>query len=163
MLKFFELLVVGLLLCQPAAYCQSQSQAQSFKSPVVAKLGSLPKAISPGQKFKVNLQLDMQPGWHIYYKNPGDTGMPTQILWDLPEGFVARPLEWQKPETFVESGITTYGYKNRTTISAVIMPSKQLRATQKYRIAATVKWLACKNSCIPGSASLAVSLPVTPH
>ncbi len=153
--QFAPAIVFGALLSMPAI-----GEPERPLSPVTVTLSSNAKSISPGQKIKMTVLLQMQPDWHIYYKDPGQTGLPTQVLWKLPPGFVAGPLQWQPHETFVDSGIKTYGYKNKTTMTADIVAPKQLQRGQTCRIAATVKWLACKHSCIPGDASVAVSLLV---
>jgi thiol:disulfide interchange protein len=115
-------------------------------------------AIVPGQKFRVGLQLVMQPGWHTYYKEPGDAGMPTRITWSLPAGFTASDLEWEKPHKFVDSSITTYGYENQTLIGATITPPADLKPAQKIKISAKVKWLTCKDVCVPGGGSIVLTM-----
>lgn len=152
-------LVLGALLSVPAI-CQPEHPLNNQASPVTVSLSTDTKSVSPSQKIKVTILVQMQPDWHIYYKDHGQTGLPTQVIWNLPSGFVAGPLQWQPPETFVESGIKTFGYKNTTRISADIVAPSQLQRGQKCRIAATVKWLACKHSCIPGVASIALTLPI---
>lgn len=137
------------------------SWAQDGQSHVKAELLADSKAVQAGQPFKLGVALSMDPGWHTYFKESGEAGMPTKIEWQLPPGFQASDLQWQKPETFVDSGITTYGYKDYTVIAATITPPANLKAGESLDLKAKVKWLACKELCIPGSAEVALSLPVT--
>lgn len=119
------------------------------------------KAVVPAKKFKLGVQLKMDPGWHTYYREAGEAGMPTKITWELPQGFKASDnFYWQMPKKLVDAGITTYGYNDSTIITAEIQPPDQLKAGEKLTFKARVKWLECKDVCIPGSADLQLSLPV---
>ncbi len=118
------------------------------------------KAVQPGTPFKLGVRLDMPAGWHTYYKVSGDAGMPTGIDWALPPGFKAGPLLWQKPHKFNDSGITTYGYADHTLIAATITPPARLPPGGRLTFSARVRWLQCKELCVPGKARVSLSLPV---
>src|SRR5579883_3442099 len=118
------------------------------------------KAVVPGKKFRLGVQLKQEPGWHTYYKESGEAGMPTKINWQLPEGFKAGELLWGMPHKLVDSGITTYGYNDGTLIASEIEVPATLKPGQKLTFKAKVKWLSCKDACIPGGAELELSLPV---
>lgn len=137
----------------------ARSQTESTKSPVQAQLLADTKKVEAGKPFRLSVLLKLEPGWHVYYKDAGDAGLPTQVNWRLPQGFTAEQLEWETPETFKDSGIVTRGYKDKTTISAVIHPPKII-SSRAVELAADVKWLSCKNACVPGHASVSTSLPV---
>ena len=129
-------------------------------SAVIARLIASTKAIVPGQSFKLGVELTMAPGWHTYYKEPGDAGMPTKIIWQLPPGFQTSSLHWEKPTKFEEAGITTYGYTNKTTIATEVTPPQNLSPTKTLNISGQVKWLSCKDICIPGGTEVHLALPV---
>lgn len=118
------------------------------------------KAVVPGKKFKLGVELKQEPGWHTYYRESGEAGMPTKINWILPEGFRAGDLLWEMPHKLVDSGITTYGYNDRTLIAAEIDVPATAKPGEKLSFKAKVKWLSCKDACIPGAAELELSLPV---
>lgn len=118
------------------------------------------KKIVPGKPFRLGVELNMEPGWHTYYKHSGEAGMPSKIEWQLPEGFKASDLKWEKPHKFNDSGIVTFGYADYTLISAEIQPPATLKEGDKIDIKAKVKWLSCKDICVPGSAMVQISLPV---
>lgn len=143
------------------AYAEEDLRAQLAKSPwhSVAQLESDVKQVKAGVPFKVGVKLTMIPGWHTYYKESGDAGMPTTIKWTLPDGFTASELLWEKPSKFVDSGITTYGYHEPNLTAAVITPPANFNGPVK--ITALVKWLCCRDICIPGKAQLDIELPVT--
>lgn len=135
--------------------------AQAAKNPShsIARLVADVKSIKAGQPFKLGAKLVMEPGWHTYYKESGEAGMPTKIDWTLPPGFKAGELLWQKPSKFSDAGITTYGYDAPNLTAAVITPPASVHGPVKIK--AMVKWLCCHDVCIPGKAELTIDLPVT--
>ena len=114
--------------------------------------------ITRGQKFQVFLRMNMEPGWHTYHKNPGDSGMPTEIIWELPEGFTASEIEWPEPVRFENTGIISYGYKNLVFLTINLQAPMNLSIGEKILIKAKVNWLACNDICIPGQANLELIL-----
>lgn len=127
---------------------------------VAAQLIADTKAIVPGRPFKLAVRLIMQPGWHTYFKDPGDAGIPTKITWQLPSGFRSGNSYWQKPSRFSETGISTYGYTNKTIIATEITPSENIELAKAANLSAHVKWLSCKDICIPGQGEVRLSLPI---
>lgn len=118
------------------------------------------KAVQAGKPFKLGVQLTMDPDWHTYYKDPGEAGMATSIDWQLPPGFKAGELLWEKPHGFNDAGITTYGYSGKTFIAAPITPPVNLAPGTKLTFSAKVHWLTCKEICLPGKGSVSLTLPV---
>lgn len=155
----FAVFAQGLGVPQAASAESAQASSVHANDQVEASLISDVKAVQPGKDFRMAVELKMQPKWHTYYKDSGDAGMPTKIEWVLPEGFKASDLIWEKPEKFTEGTITTYGYQDHTVVAATITPPPSLPTGKEIEVRAKVKWLACRELCIPGSAELAVSLP----
>jgi DsbC/DsbD-like thiol-disulfide interchange protein len=77
---------------------------------VRATLSSETSAVAPGTPFWLGLRLEMQPGWHVYWKQPGDSGLPPRVKWSLPAGFAAEDLAFPYPQRFTEGTLATYGY-----------------------------------------------------
>ncbi len=127
---------------------------------VKAQLISEFKSISPGQTFVVALRLEMDKQWHTYWKNPGDSGMPTQITWNLPEDFHAGEIKWPFPQKFEENNLVSFGYEGEVFLLTEINVADTVKPGTRVEIAAEVDWLACKENCIPGHADLKISLPV---
>ena len=94
--------------------------------------------------------------WHIYWQNPGDSGIPTTMQWTLPAGITAGEILWPVPERIETSGLVTYGYSNTITLPVPLTPS---RDNVKGAISVTTKWLVCKDACVPETATLSASLP----
>ncbi|MGA7260717.1 MAG: protein-disulfide reductase DsbD domain-containing protein [Stellaceae bacterium] len=117
-------------------------------------------SIAPGATLWVDLHLEVKPGWHVYWQNPGDSGLPTAIDWKLPAGFSAGHILWPVPEHFVQNGIGNYGYAGTVDLLVPIAAPKELAVGQTAVLDAEASWLACADICIPGSAKLGVKVPV---
>jgi thiol:disulfide interchange protein len=159
-LLLFALMISVLTLAPVAAVAEDSfdSQAQANVSHTTAKLVADVKSMKPGVPFKLGALLKQEPGWHTYYKESGDAGMPTKIIWELPKGFTASDLLWEKPNKFDDGGIVTYGYQNHNLVAATITPPEEMSGQQTIK--ATVKWLSCRDICIPGEAKVSIVLPV---
>ncbi len=147
-------------LCQGHTETFNTPQENSLEVPVSVELISESESIRPGQPFWVAIRIKMEDSWHSYWKNPGETGMPTSIEWSLPEGYSASPIFWPVPERFDMQSIVGYGYENQAILLTQITPPESLPDTTSV-IGASIKWLACSDStCLPGISDVTLSLPV---
>jgi thiol:disulfide interchange protein DsbD len=150
---------LGILLAL-LSYCAGAAPVKNAH--VEAKLVPKETHIQPGKAFTVGLHLKMDPGWHTYYKEPGDSGLPTKIEWSLPSGFKAGEIQWPQPEKIVVSGLVNYGYEGEILLPVEIMPPPYfLSGPRGIEIKAKATWLACQEACIPGKAELTLTLPVS--
>lgn len=117
-------------------------------------------AIQPGQSVVVGLRIEMDEGWHTYWKNPAAPGMATSIRWILPHGFEAGGIQWPRPHAFELFEMVSYGYEGEVLLPVRIEVPPEV-ATNRVELAAQVKWLACQESCVPGEVTLTLDLPVT--
>ena len=118
-------------------------------------------AIVPGRPFRLGIWLDIQPEWHVYWKNPGEAGLATELEMVLPKGFKAGPVQYPRPESFSDpGGIKSYGYAGKVLLTRELHPPENLKPGSKVTIPVGVTYLACKSKCIPGAASLQLQLPV---
>jgi thiol:disulfide interchange protein DsbD len=109
----------------------------------------------------LGVRFELKPGWHIYWHNPGESGLATSIRFDLPEGLSAGHILWPAPERFDQPGeILGYGYSHTVLLAARVSVKSELAGVAPLPIRAKVRWLSCKEVCIPGSAELQLSLPV---
>jgi thiol:disulfide interchange protein DsbD len=115
---------------------------------------------APASTLWVDLHLQIKPGWHVYWRNPGDSGLATAIDWHLPPGFSAGDMLWPVPEHFVQNDIGNYGYAGTADLLVPITVPKEVAAGDTATFAADASWLACAEICIPGGAELSLSLPV---
>lgn len=126
---------------------------------VQADLISRVTHILPGQPFEIALRQVIEPKWHTYWKNPGDSGEPTRISWELPDGFSASDIAWPIPEAIPVGPLTNYGYSDQVILPVTITPPAALPAGP-VTLTATATWLVCEKICIPESAKLSLVLPV---
>jgi thiol:disulfide interchange protein DsbD len=110
---------------------------------------------APGKPFLAAVEIVTDPHWHVYWRNPGDSGVPTRIAWSAPKGWRVEPLEYPVPERFAPGGITAYGYEGKTFFLARVTPSRM-----PGTLAASVKWLVCSNACIQGAATVKAKIPM---
>lgn len=109
----------------------------------------------------MGIRLEMDPGWMTYWRNPGDSGLPTKIAWTLPPGFEAGPLEWPYPDRIRHGALASYGYEGAVLLLAEVKAPASLTGTE-VPLAAKVSWLECQEACLPGKADLSMTLPVRP-
>jgi thiol:disulfide interchange protein DsbD len=115
--------------------------------------------IAIGHILWVAFTFNMEKDWHIYWKNPGDAGLPTTIKLDLPKGFSLYDIHWPNPKTFPFSNMVNYGYEKEVTMLAAISIAADTKYG-KYTIGADISWLACKDVCLPGKSNLKVNVEI---
>lgn len=136
------------------------SQQSGSTAPVVRlRLVSAKDAVVPGATLTVGLHLRHARGWHTYWKNPGKVGMATRVEWRLPAGWRAGPLLWQLPQRTRMGRYTVWGYEGEALLLCDLRVPKKLTAGA-VRLRATVHYLACSDTCRPGSSELSLRLPV---
>lgn len=117
-------------------------------------------SISPGKPFWAGLRMRMDEHWHTYWRNPGDSGLPTEIQWSLPEGFQAGEINWPYPQKIVLDMLASYAYEGETLLLVEITPPSDLKAGDSVEIKAFASWLVCADICLPGEANYQITLPV---
>ena len=150
-------LVLGLLAgpLSPAGGAQAAPRASDL---VQAELLAEPRAIEPGRPFTVGVRLRMAEHWHTYWRNPGDSGLATEIAWTLPAGFSAGPIQWPTPSRIAIGPLANYGYEDETILLVEITPPATLPAGS-VALKALVNYLVCERECIPGEARLSTTVP----
>jgi len=117
-------------------------------------------ALVPGEPITVALRLAAIPGWHTYWRNPGDSGEPTRIEWRLPPGFVAGEIEWPAPVRIPVGPLMNFGYKGEVLLLTRVLPPAGLAADRPVTLRAKAFWLVCEVQCLQQDAELSVELPV---
>ncbi|MGH8761531.1 MAG: protein-disulfide reductase DsbD domain-containing protein, partial [Burkholderiales bacterium] len=118
-------------------------------------------SLRPGEPATVALRLKMEKRWHTYWKNPGDSGLPTRINWTLPQGFSAGPIQWPAPRRINVGPLTNFGYEGEIFLLTDIQVPARLAAGTAVPITAMADWLVCEEFCIPGDATFSFMLPVS--
>ncbi|HUE65784.1 MAG TPA: protein-disulfide reductase DsbD domain-containing protein [Rhizomicrobium sp.] len=145
------LFLVLLLACVPAS-------GQEGPPKVHARLVAEDKAIAPGGTITVALEEKIAPGWHTYWKNPGDAGAPTDIQWTLPAGWKAGVIQWPRPKRLPVGPLMDYGYEGTPWLLTTLTAASDAKGP--VTIDAHVSWLVCQQICIPEDAALTLTLPV---
>ncbi len=155
------LLWIGFLVLLTFEVPQSaQAQQYNGKELVRASLISDVRSIQPGQKFRVGVLYQIEPGWHIYWKYSGDSGLPTKIEWQLPPGFKVGELQWPLPTRDKEPGdLEVFAYTSEVLLFTDVEAPTNL-PPQPISIQAKTDWLVCQSLCVPGRAQLALTLNV---
>jgi len=109
--------------------------------------------VRPGDTVLAGVQLKMEPGWHTYWKNPGESGQATEIKWQLPPGVTAGEIEWPLPKKLPPAEVTTYGYEDEVVLLVPLTLASNL-SVGPLNLAAKVSWLECKESCIPADQNI---------
>ena len=125
-----------------------------------ATLLSEVSSIAPGEPFTVALRLQMEDGWHSYWKNPGDAGESTSIEWDLPAGFEAKSIQWPYPHRVPFGPMTSYGYSGEVVHPVTITPPDTLSPGRSVTLAGQASWLVCDDICLPAEADVQRSVSV---
>ncbi|MFO8011699.1 MAG: protein-disulfide reductase DsbD family protein [Phycisphaerae bacterium] len=142
----------------PTAAAPATAEAETG---VTARLLAGTTAVAPGESFLLGVHLTMKKGWHVYWKNPGEAGLATRVEWNLPHGFKAGPLRWPVPIRFTMPGrITAFGYAGEVVLMALIRVPNDLGGRRQVTLKAKVSWLRCNGTCVPGEATVRLSLPV---
>ncbi|MEP7068225.1 MAG: protein-disulfide reductase DsbD domain-containing protein [Usitatibacter sp.] len=127
---------------------------------VEAELVAQKSAAQPGKPTLVGLKLRMEPLWHTYWRNPGDSGLPTRIQWILPEGWKAGEIQWPYPHPLPVGPLMNYGYEDEVVLLAELTPPASA-ASGTVPIKARAEWLVCKDICIPEKGELDMALAVS--
>jgi thiol:disulfide interchange protein DsbD len=145
-------LVLGTVGSAPVC---AQTGARHVRASLVAETD----AVEAGRALLVGVHLEMEDGWHTYWRNPGDSGLATKVRWELPEGFSAGELQWPRPMRFMTGPLVSYGYEHRVLHPVQIRVPDPVPGNE-VSLTARLSWLECRDVCLPGKADLTLTLPV---
>lgn len=116
-----------------------------------------PQGIVAGQPMWLGLAIEHQPHWHTYWKNPGDSGLPTTLQWELPAGVKAGEIEWPTPQRLPIGPLVNYGYEGKLLLPVKLTLPADFKA-DTLAVKLRADWLVCKEVCIPESGEFALTL-----
>ncbi len=158
------------LALQGAAFAQLREVGDGSVGPVTAPyvtaqlIAGSPAAV-PGGSSDIALVLQLEPGWHVYWINAGDAGEPPSVQWITPAGIAVGPMQFLTPKRLPVGPLMDYGYEGTAVFPFAVTRSKQpsiavaTAADSEAHLQAHVRWLVCREVCIPGKAFLGVNLP----
>jgi thiol:disulfide interchange protein DsbD len=149
----FRLLVVVCLLAAWPARPESLVRTEQVEAELIADVARY----TAGKPFTAALRLKMIPHWHTYWRNAGDSGLPTKVTWTLPSGWTAGEIDWPAPERLPAGPLMNFGYEGEVLLPMWLTPPPV--ADGSVRLGVKAEWLVCKDICIPQSAELAIELP----
>ncbi|MDE2580174.1 MAG: thioredoxin family protein [Rhodospirillales bacterium] len=128
--------------------------------------------VVPGVPFHIGLRLQIAPGWHTYWHNPGDAGAAPSLQLALPSGASAGPIAWPAPRATREGPLVAYGYTGTLLLARTVMPGKaatavaaapgQTVAAAGFPIVVHAQWLVCKEICVPEHGTFRLDLRMGP-
>ena len=127
---------------------------------VAAELLVDASSVAPGDRVRIGVLFDLDPGWHLYWQNPGDAGGPPEMVWRAPDAEIG-PTQWPAPRVFHEADglLTTYGYEDEVLLASDAIVSQNAEGT--WRLEVDTGFVACKVECVPGRIELAKEVPVS--
>jgi thiol:disulfide interchange protein DsbD len=144
-----------------AAALVSPALAQPVRTAnVEAELHSARAAVAPGERFTIVLRQRINDGWHTYWRNPGDSGEPTELTWTAPTGFEVGPLQWPAPQAIPFATLVNFGYEGEVLYPIEVRAPANARIGSTAAFTADAYWLVCSDICIPEEATLTFSLPI---
>jgi thiol:disulfide interchange protein/DsbC/DsbD-like thiol-disulfide interchange protein len=164
-LRLASFLIAACALSAPAlAQFSSKTGSSVVTTPQVRAelLAHAPQGVAPGQPLWLGLQIAHQPHWHTYWKNSGDSGLPTQLEWQLPAGLDAGEIAWPLPKKIPIGNLANYGYENTVLLPVPIKVADGFKSglfSSSVDIKLRAAWLVCKETCIPEEGEFAISLP----
>ena len=156
LLPFLTALLAGFALAWGTGHAQSVVKTENVRAELISEVAT----VKPGEPFWVALRQTIRPKWHTYWKNPGDSGLPTEIKWTLPAGARADAIVWPTPTLIDVSGVINYGFSNDVLLLVRITPPADLAVGATLPLAASAEWLVCDDVCIPEEGKFLLDLPV---
>jgi DsbC/DsbD-like thiol-disulfide interchange protein len=112
-----------------------------------------------GQRLWAGVLFRLDVGWHVYWENAGDSGTPPKVAWQLPAGYRAGAIRWPAPVRLGHGSIVDYGYEGEVLLMAPLERGSNVGQSGPDVIAADVRYVVCRDVCIPGKAHLRLTLP----
>lgn len=167
-LRFASFLFAAFAVCLPAA-----AQLTSRIGPVVTTphvraelVAHAPDGVAPGAPVWLGLQIVHQPGWHTYWKNAGDSGLPTELAWSLPAGVSPGDIAWPVPRKIRIGNLANFGYEDALllpvplTVAPDFKPQPALAGAAQIDVRLKASWLVCSKECIPEEGEFLLKLPL---
>ena len=138
-----------------------KSGAQSTER-IEAELVPMAQWAVPGSTAIIAIRQNITTGWHTYWRNPGDSGGPTEAVWILPEGYIAGDFIWPLPERQRLQSLMNYGYSGVVYLPVPVEVPATAKVGQKVRISADVLFMVCSDQmCVPDEMTLAMDLVIS--
>lgn len=127
----------------------------------VELLAHAPQGVQAGGTFWLGLKITHAPQWHTYWQNPGDSGLPTRLQWQLPAGLTAGAIAWPLPQKIPIGTLANYGYEGTVLLAVpvTVAPGFQAPPSGPLQVGLQAEWLVCRQECIPQEGRFSLALP----
>lgn len=142
-------LVAAPALAQPAGPANVEASFHSARS-----------AVAPGETFTIVLRQSIREHWHTYWRNPGDSGEPTELTWRAAPGWTIGPIQWPAPEAIPFATLVNFGYSDEVLFPIEVTAPANARVGESVTLTADAYWLVCSDICIPEEAVVALTVPI---
>lgn len=143
-----------------AAPAAAQSSFPATQRNVEAGLHSSRAAVAPGETFTIVLRETIREGWHTYWRNPGDSGEPTELTWTAPAGWSVGEIQWPTPEGIPFATLVNHGYEGEVLFPIEVTAPANARPGTEATFSADLYVLVCADICIPEESAVTLSVPV---
>lgn len=154
--------VLGLPVPAAAAPVEPKAAATGWATPWVkgthdrVRLVAATRATGSAAGLSFGVEFRLDPAWKIFWRTPGDAGLPPHADWSASRNVAAVDVRWPRPVRFSEYGITSWGYRDRVILPLTVTPR---RAGSAVTLTAELRYQVCKEICILGEARLSLTLP----
>ena len=156
-IRLFPCLVLSLVFGS-AAPAMAQSTVVKTDEVRAELVAQAPEGVAPGKPLWLGLAIRHKPHWHTYWKNAGDSGLPTSLAWTLPAGVTAGEIQWPMPKRLPVGPLMDYGYEDELLLPVPVSVSPEFRAAA-LDVRLRADWLVCKDVCIPQSGEFRLQIP----
>lgn len=153
--------VVVLLSCSVLPEVADAGIAFKSAPRIKVALISNHQSVSTGQEILIGVYQKIDPHWHTYWRNPGDSGLAPTMKWSLPKGVTVSPFAWPVPHKIFVKHLANFGYESEVLLMSKLKVPSNFKESQ-LKLSGTFTWLVCREECIPGKAVLSFSIPVVP-
>ena len=160
----FRLLLAWLLCTLAPLAAWSQTATVTTEHVRAELVANAPEGVQAGKPVWLGLRITHQPEWHTYWKNPGDSGLPTQLQWTLPAGVSAGEIAWPLPRRISIGTLANYGYEGTVLLPVPLTVSPDFKPSLLQRdleVKLKAQWLVCRKECIPEEGDFALKVPVS--
>lgn len=166
----FRLLQIALFFIASATFSIGASAQIASQKTVVTTdqvraelIAHAPQGVAPNQPVWLGLQIKHQPEWHTYWKNSGDSGLPTQLEWTLPPGVLAGDIAWPLPKKIALGTLVNYGYEGTLLLPVPLTITPDFKPSllaPDLTVKLKASWLVCRKECIPEEGEFTLNIPV---
>jgi len=159
MLRYLLIICAGWFFAQPSFASQS---IPVDTGKVIASLVSSHDVVPPGGSFHIALRTELDDHWHTYWRNPGDSGEPVHIEWNVPEGMSVGDIHWPLPQTLATGPIINYGFEGTPLFPVEFTVPPTAEVGSIIMVDADFYYLVCKDVCIPEQGKTSLPIKVGP-